>query len=75
VNGNRAYITAGKEAGLKSGQALKVYRSGKFMKGLGFAPGSKIGVLEVDGFVGPNAAFCAIKDGQGIEASDVVSAD
>jgi hypothetical protein len=75
VNGNRAYITAGKEAGLKTGQTLKVYRGGKFMKGLGFAPGSKIGVVEVDGFVGPNAAFCAIKDGQGIEASDVVSAD
>ncbi len=75
VNGNRAYITAGKETGLRTGQSLKVYRSGKFMKGLGFAPGSKIGVIEVDGFVGPNAAFCAIKDGQGIEASDVVSAD
>jgi hypothetical protein len=75
VNGNRAYITAGKEAGLRVGQTLKIYRGGKTMKGLGFAPGSKIGVLEVDGFVGPNAAFCAIKDGQGIETSDVVSAD
>jgi hypothetical protein len=75
VNGNRAYITAGKEAGLRVGQTLKIYRGGKFMKGLGFAPGSKIGVLEVDGFVGPNAAFCAIKDGQGIEAADVVSSE
>jgi hypothetical protein len=75
VNGNRAYITAGKEAGLRVGQTLKIYRGGKAMKGLGFAPGSKIGVLEVDGFVGPNAAFCAIKDGQGIESSDVVSSD
>ena len=75
VNGNRAYISAGKEAGLRIGQALKVYRSGKFLKGVGYAPGSKIGVLEVDGFVGPNGAFCAIKDGQGIEAADVVSAE
>jgi len=75
VNGNRAYIPAGKEAGLKVGQALKVYRGGKVVKGLGFAPGSKIGMLEVDGFVGPNGAFCAIREGQGIEASDVVSAE
>lgn len=75
VNGNRAYIPAGKEAGLRVGQTLKVYRGGKLLKGLGFAPGSKIGVLEVDGFIGPNGAFCAIKDGQGIEAADVVSAE
>ncbi len=75
VNGNRAYIAAGKEAGLRIGQTLKVYRGGKFMKGLGFAPGSKIGTLEVDGFVGPNGAFCAIREGQGIEAADVVSAE
>jgi hypothetical protein len=75
VNGNRAYVTAGKESGLRIGQTLKVYRGGKQMKGLGFAPGSRIGTLEVEGFIGPNAAFCAIKDGQGIEASDVVSAD
>jgi len=75
VNGNRAYITAGKEAGLRIGQTLKVYRSGKFVKGVGYAPGSKIGMLEVDGFVGPNGAFCAIRDGQGIEAADVVSAE
>ena len=75
VNGNRAFISAGKEAGLRIGQTLKVYRSGKFLKGVGYAPGSKIGMLEVDGFVGPNGAFCAIKDGQGIEAADVVSAE
>ena len=75
VNGNRAYITAGKEAGLRVGQILKVYRGGKFLKGLGFAPGSKVGTLEVDGFVGPNGAFCAIREGQGIEAADVVSAE
>jgi len=75
VNGNRAYIAAGKEAGLRVGQTLKIYRGGKFMKGLGFAPGSKIGALEVDGFIGPNAAFCGIRDGQGIEAGDVVSSE
>ena len=75
VNGNRAYISAGKEAGLRIGQTLKVYRGGKFLKGVGYAPGSKIGTLEVDGFVGPNGAFCAIRDGQGIEAADVVSAE
>ena len=75
VNGNRAYVTAGKESGLRIGQTLKVYRGGKQMKGLGFAPGSRVGTLEVEGFVGPNAAFCAMKDGQGVETSDVVSAD
>ena len=75
VNGNTAYVPVGKEGGLRIGQTLKVYHGGKFLKGLGFAPGSKIGLLEVDGFVGPNGAFCAIRDGQGIEAADVVSAE
>jgi hypothetical protein len=75
VEGNRAYINAGKEANLRTGQKLKIYRGGKVVSGLGFAPGEQVGTLEVSGYVGPNGAFCAIKEGQGVQPSDLVSVD
>jgi hypothetical protein len=75
VNGNRVYIAAGKEAGLRIGQVLKIYQSGRFMKGLGFAPGEQVGTLAVQGFVGPNGSFGVIREGQGIKSSDIVSVD
>lgn len=73
VEGNRAYIAAGKEVGLRIGQTLTVYREGKFIEGLGFAPGDKAGTLTVSGFVGPDGAFCTINEGQNIQTTDVVS--
>lgn len=75
VEGNRAYIAAGREVGLRVGQVLKVYHDGKFVEGLGFAPGEQIGTLVVGGFVGPNGSFGVIKDGQGVRAADVVSVE
>jgi hypothetical protein len=75
VDGNRVYIAAGREAGLRSGQELKVYQSGKFIKGMGYAPGSQVGILIVQGFVGPNGSFGIIKEGRGIRATDLVSVD
>jgi hypothetical protein len=75
VNGNRAYIAAGREAGLRIGQVLKIYQSGRFMKGLGFAPGEQVGSLAVQGFVGPNGSFGVIREGQGIKATDIVSVE
>ncbi len=73
VEGNRVYIAAGKEAGLCTGLVMKVYHNGKFVKGLGYAPGERIGTLVVEGFVGPNGSFGTIKEGQGIQTGDVVS--
>lgn len=75
VEGDRAYINAGKEAGLRVGQILKIYRGGKVVAGLGFAPGSRVGTLEVNGFVGPNGAFGIIRESQGVQASDLVSVE
>jgi len=75
VEGDRAYINAGKEAGLRIGQLLKVYHGGKVIPGLGFAPGDRVGTIEVGGFVGPNGAFGTIKDGKGIQSADLVSAE
>jgi hypothetical protein len=75
VNGNRAYIAAGREAGLRIGQVLKIYQSGRFMKGLGFAPGEQLGSLVVQGFVGPNGSFGMVREGQGIKATDIVSVE
>jgi hypothetical protein len=73
VDGNRAYIAAGRETGLRIGQVLKIYQYGRFMKGLGFAPGEKVGTLSVQGFVGSNGSFGVISEGQGIKATDIVS--
>jgi hypothetical protein len=75
VDGNRAYIAAGKEAGLTIGQVLQVYRGGKFVEGLGYAPGEKIGTLVVGGFVGPNGSFGTVGAGQRVQAADVVSVE
>lgn len=75
VDGNRVYIAAGKEAGLQLGQVLTIYRSGKFIEGLGFAPGDKIGTLVVSGFVGPNGSFATIREGQGVHANDLVAVE
>ena len=75
VEGSRAYISAGKDAGLRPGQELVVYRGGKFVEGLGFAPGKRIGTLNVSGFVGPNGAFCEMNDGLAASSADIVSVE
>ena len=73
VEGDRAYINAGKEAGLKMGQLLRVYHGGKVVAGLGFAPGERIAVLEVAGFIGTNGAYGVVKEGKGVQANDLVA--
>lgn len=75
VDGERVYVNAGKEADLRAGQMLKVYRGGKVMKGLGFAPGNKVGTIEVSGFVGANGAYGVIREGSGVRVSDIVAVE
>jgi hypothetical protein len=75
VEGNRAYVAAGRESGLRAGQLLKIYQNGRFIKGMGFAPGEQVGTMVLQGFVGPNGSFGMIKEGQGIRANDIVSAE
>lgn len=73
VEGKRAYIAAGKESGICIGQTLKIYHNGKFVQGLGYAPGERVGTMVVEGFVGPNGSFGSLQEGQGVQATDVVS--
>jgi hypothetical protein len=75
VEGRRAYIAAGKEAGISVGQILKIYHNGKFVQGLGYAPGERVGTMVVEGFVGPNGSFGTIQEGQGAQAADVVAVE
>jgi hypothetical protein len=75
VDGKRAYIAAGKEAGMCIGKILKIYKNGKFVQGLGYAPGERVGTLKVEGFVGPNGSFGTIVEGQEVQATDVVSSE
>lgn len=71
VEGEKVYINAGRESGLGLGQRLRIYRGGRGVKGLGYDPGSRIGTLEVTGFVGPNGAHGIIRDGDGARTSDL----
>ncbi len=75
VEGNRAYIAAGKEAGICVGQVLKVFRGGKFIKGLGYAPGDLIGTMVVQGFVGPNGSFGQVRGEEMVKPADIVSSE
>jgi len=72
VDGNRVYINAGRESGLAKGSVLNIYHGGKVVERLGFAPGPKVGVLEVEGFVGTDGAFGTVKGGGTVQASDLV---
>ncbi|GLI39537.1 hypothetical protein KI811_15995 [Geobacter hydrogenophilus] len=75
IDGERVYINAGKEAGVTIGQDLKIFRGGKFVAGLGFAPGEMIGTLKIQGFAGPNGAYGVVKDGQRVRVSDMVATE
>ncbi|ABB32378.1 hypothetical protein GeomeDRAFT_1676 [Geobacter metallireducens RCH3] len=75
VEGEKVYINAGRESGVVIGQRLRIYRGGKGIKGLGFDPGSKVGTLEVTGFVGPNGAYGIVREGEGARTSDLVGSD
>ena len=75
VEGNRAYVAAGRESGLRVGQLLKIYQNGRFIKGMGFAPGEQVGTMVLQGFVGPNGSFGMIREGQGIRENDIVSVE
>ncbi|MBT0663097.1 hypothetical protein KI809_02185 [Geobacter pelophilus] len=72
IDGERVYINAGKEAGITIGQEMKIFRGGKFVPMLGFAPGEVVGRLVILGFVGPDGAYGVSKGGQGARVTDVV---
>lgn len=72
VEGERVYINAGKETGISLGQMLNLYRSGKVVEKLGFAPGLKVGILEVTGFVGTDGAYGIVRQGGKAQPSDLV---
>jgi hypothetical protein len=73
LDGERVYVNAGREAGIQVGQKLKVFRGGKVFPGIGFDPGTQVATLEVAGFVGTNGSYGIVKDGQGVQLSDIVS--
>jgi hypothetical protein len=75
VDGDRVYINAGKEADICLGQTMKIYRGGKVVQGLGFAPGKMIGTFRVSGFVGMNGAYGQLKEGSGVQVSDLVGVE
>ena len=75
MDGERVYINAGKEAGITIGQELKIFRGGKFVAGLGFAPDEMIGTLKIQGFAGLNGAYGVVKNGQHVRITDLVAGE
>lgn len=73
IETGRIYINAGHEAGVNMGQRLHVLRGGKVVQGLGFAPGTAVGTVEVSGFVGSNGATATVKDGVQVYPSDIIA--
>jgi hypothetical protein len=74
VEDGKIYLNAGHEAGINLGQRLHLYRGGKVVQGLGFDPGTRVGTLEVSGFVGSNGAIAVVKDGTQVYLTDIVAA-
>jgi hypothetical protein len=72
IEGERVYINAGKETGIGLGYILNMYRRGKVVEKLGFAPGQKIGILEITGFVGTDGAYGIVKQGGKAQPTDLV---
>jgi len=75
VEGERVYINAGKESGILIGRVLNVYRGGKVLPNLGFAPGQRMGLLEITGYVGTDGAFGIVKQGAKALTSDLVGVE
>lgn len=75
LEGERFYINAGRESGVRIGQVVRVYHRGKVIPGLGFAPGERIATLEISGFIGPDNAYAVVKDGKGIQVNDLVAVE
>ena len=75
VGNGRVYINAGSEAGLRIGQVLKVYRGGKAVPGVGFAPGEQVAAVEIKGFAGVNGAYGVVKDGKEVQADDLIAVE
>jgi hypothetical protein len=72
VDDARVYINAGKESGIAIGRVLNVYHAGKIVGKLGFAPGLRMGLLEITGFVGTDGAFGIVKQGAKAQSGDLV---
>jgi hypothetical protein len=73
LSGDRVYLDAGKETGLKVGLKVAVYRGGEVVKGIGFAPGNRIATLTIselfgaDGAIGRSPEAARIKPGDYLE--------
>jgi hypothetical protein len=75
LEGDRAYINAGRESGIRIGQVMRVYHRGKVIPGLGFAPGERTATLEISGFIGADGAYGIVRDGKGVQANDLVAVE
>ena len=78
VEGNTLYLNAGKSSGLRIGDTLEVFESGKEIIhpvtnfSLGWTTGQLKGVIRVTDLFGVDAAIGEVIQGQGFNSNDVV---
>ncbi|MDY6903233.1 MAG: CsgG/HfaB family protein [Thermodesulfobacteriota bacterium] len=78
VKGQRVYINAGKEVGLKVGDILVVQELGEEIVDpvtrvvIGRAPGNIKGELMITGFFGKNGSVATVRSGGGFRVNDLV---
>ncbi|MDY6822635.1 MAG: CsgG/HfaB family protein [Thermodesulfobacteriota bacterium] len=78
VKGQRVYINAGKEVGLKVGDVLVVQELGEKIVDpqtrvvIGRAPGNIKGELMITGFFGKNGSVATVRSGGGFQTNDLV---
>lgn len=72
VSGDRVYLDAGAQSGLKTGQKLVVYRGGEAIKGIGFAPGEQITTFPLTHLVGPDGAYGTTAEASRVQPGDYV---
>lgn len=70
--GERIYIDAGGESGLKIGQRLTVYHGGEVIPGIGFAAGEQITTFQITNYVGQNGAYGTSPQAANVKAGDYV---
>jgi hypothetical protein len=75
VDHDRIFFNLGKQAGLRPGQTLKIYRGGTVVEGLGLAPGQEVTTIQVAGFVGTNGGFGMVKQGTQVQKNDLVGTE
>jgi hypothetical protein len=72
VSGERIYVDAGAESGIKVGQRVFVYRGGEAVKGIGFAPGKRVTAFPITELFGEDGSYGVSPEAAEVRPGDYV---